>query len=81
MGWIKNRIKAENRKHKDLDWESFAEIKILSSLNDFIDSTFADMEALLRHRFEPEEWFDDVIEEVDSYSKDLKKRIKEGKLR
>lgn len=32
MGWIAERIKAEHRKHKNLEWERIAEIKIVSSL-------------------------------------------------
>ena len=37
MGWIANRIKAEHRKHKNLEWEMIAEIKIISSLKYLID--------------------------------------------
>ena len=32
--WIKDRIDAEYKKHKDLDWSRLAEAKILSTLND-----------------------------------------------
>ncbi len=32
MGWIKNRIDAEHKKHKSLDWSKIAEKKILSTL-------------------------------------------------
>ena len=35
--WIKNRIDAEYKKHKDLDWSRLAEAKILSTLNDKVD--------------------------------------------
>ena len=38
MGWIENRIKAEHRKHKTLEWERIAEIKIVSSLKYMIDT-------------------------------------------
>ena len=34
MGWIKNRIKAEHRKHKSLDWERIAEAKIKLNLKE-----------------------------------------------
>lgn len=37
MGWIEERIKAEHRKHKNLEWEKLAEIKIVQSLKYFID--------------------------------------------
>jgi len=37
MGWIAERIKAEHKKHKDLEWERLAEIKIVSSLKYMID--------------------------------------------
>ena len=32
MGWIKNRIDNEYRKHKDLDWSEIAETKIESTI-------------------------------------------------
>jgi len=35
MGWIKNIIKVEERKHKDLDWQGIAEIKIVDSILEF----------------------------------------------
>jgi len=37
MGWIKNRIDAEYRKHKKLDWSELAEIKIKATINEKID--------------------------------------------
>ena len=35
MGWIKNRIDAEFRKHKRLDWSRIAEAKIITSILDW----------------------------------------------
>ena len=37
MGWIKNRIDSEYKKHKSLDWSKIAETKIISSLKHLID--------------------------------------------
>lgn len=34
MGWIKDRIDAEYRKHKNLDWARLAEYKIIGSLKE-----------------------------------------------
>ena len=39
--WIKNRINAEHRKHKNLDWAMIAEQKILSNISYLIDEEFA----------------------------------------
>jgi hypothetical protein len=35
MGWIANRIKAEHRKHKTLNWEEIAEAKIKATIMDW----------------------------------------------
>jgi hypothetical protein len=37
MGWIKERIDAEYRKHKDLDWSKIAEAKIQSQIKDAVE--------------------------------------------
>ncbi len=37
MGWIKNRIDAEYKKHKKLDWSKLAEAKIKSNIKEMID--------------------------------------------
>ena len=38
MGWIKNRIDEEYKKHKKLDWSKIAEAKIKSEINVLIDN-------------------------------------------
>ena len=35
MTWIKNRIDAEYRKHKTLEWSKLAEVKITSTILDW----------------------------------------------
>jgi len=37
MGWIEERIKAEYRKHKNLEWAKLAEIKIISSIKHILN--------------------------------------------
>lgn len=35
MGWIKNRIKTEHKKHTKLDWEKITEKKIVETILDW----------------------------------------------
>lgn len=39
MGFIKNRIDVECKKHKKLDWSRIAEAKIISEIKFLIDET------------------------------------------
>ncbi len=36
MGWIKNRINSEYKKHQGLDWSNIAEAKIISTIKDIV---------------------------------------------
>lgn len=44
MGWIKNRINAEYKKHKSLDWAAIAEAKIMSTVKTKINGLFSNAE-------------------------------------
>ena len=44
-----------------------------------IDYTFANMEALLRHRFEGEDKFEEILDEIFNYKEELKKRLEKEK--
>lgn len=54
MGWIKNRIDAEFKKHKDLDWSRIAEAKITETLkkkeNRLIPSVHESIESIFLKR-------------------------------
>ena len=43
MGWIKNRINAEYKKHNTLDWAKIAESKINKTIEGIIDEWLFDM--------------------------------------
>ncbi len=47
--WIKERIDAEHRKHKKLDWSKIAEQKILSQLGELINEWKNDLYGVVRY--------------------------------
>lgn len=65
MGWIKNRIDSEFKKHKDLDWSRIAETKIISQINEIVDEKFEELG----------KWIEAGCD-MSADSNDLKKKIR-----